>query len=39
MAIDFTLSESQRELQENARAFAEGSLRPIAVLIDRAADG
>ena len=39
MAIDFTLSESQQELQKNAKAFAEGVLRPVAGLIDRAADG
>ena len=39
MAIDFTLSDSQRELQKNARAFAEGVLGPVAARIDRAADG
>ena len=39
MAIDFTLSESQQELQKNAKAFAEGVLRPVADTIDRAADG
>src|SRR5690348_11635518 len=39
VAIDFTLSDSQQELQKNARAFAEGVLRPIAGLIDRADDG
>ena len=39
MAIDFTLSESQQELQKNAKAFAEGVLRPVAGQIDRAADG
>ena len=38
MAIDFTLSDSQQELQKNARAFAEGVLRPVAGLIDRAPD-
>jgi hypothetical protein len=38
VAIDFTLSESQQELQKNARAFAEGVLRPVAGPIDRAAD-
>ena len=39
MAIDFTLSDSQQELQKNAKAFAEGVLRPVAGRIDRAADG
>ena len=39
MAIDFTLSEAQQELQKNARAFAEGVLGPVAGQIDRAADG
>jgi len=39
VAIDFTLSDSQQELQKNAKAFAEGVLRPIAGLIDRADDG
>ena len=39
MAIDFTLSDSQQELQTNAQAFAEGVLRPIVDSIDRAADG
>jgi nitroalkane oxidase len=39
VAIDFTLSDSQQELQKNARAFAEGVLRPVAGQIDRAADG
>ena len=39
MAIDFTLSESQQELQKNAKAFAEGVLGPIVDSIDRAADG
>ena len=39
MAIDFTLSDRQRELQENARVFAEGVLGPVAGRIDRAADG
>jgi nitroalkane oxidase len=39
MAIDFTLSESQRELQKNAQAFAEGVLAPTVESIDRAADG
>jgi alkylation response protein AidB-like acyl-CoA dehydrogenase len=39
VAIDFILSDSQQELQENARAFAESVLRPVAGRIDRAADG
>jgi hypothetical protein len=39
VAIDFTLSDSQQELQKNAKAFAEGVLRPVAGQIDRAADG
>jgi alkylation response protein AidB-like acyl-CoA dehydrogenase len=39
VAIDFTLSEAQRELQANAQAFAEGVLQPIVERIDRAADG
>lgn len=39
MAIDFTLTDSQRELQQNARTFAETVLRPVADRIDRAADG
>ena len=39
MAIDFTLSDSQQELQANARAFAEGVLQPIVESIDRAANG
>ena len=39
VAIDFTLSDGQQELQKNARAFAEGVLRPGAGRIDRAADG
>jgi Acyl-CoA dehydrogenase, N-terminal domain len=39
LAIDFTLSDSQQELQKNARAFAESVLRPVAGQIDRAADG
>jgi nitroalkane oxidase len=39
VAINFTLSDSQKELQKNARAFADGVLRPIAAQIDRAADG
>ena len=39
VAIDFTLSDGQQELQKNARAFAEGVLRPGTGRIDRAADG
>src|ERR1700749_2127738 len=39
VAIDFTLSDSQQELQKNARAFAESVLRPVAGRIDRPADG
>ena len=38
MAIDFTLSDGQRELQANAKAFADGVLGPIVEGIDRAAD-
>ena len=34
MAIDFTLSDSQQELQKNAQGFAEGVLRPVAETID-----
>jgi len=39
VAIDFTPTDSQRELQKNAREFAEGVLRPASARIDRAADG
>lgn len=39
MAIDFTLSDSQHELQKNAQAFAETVLRPAVERIDRASDG
>ncbi|GEL20672.1 acyl-CoA dehydrogenase family protein [Pseudonocardia asaccharolytica] len=39
MAIDFTMSDGQQELQKNAQAFAESVLRPVAERIDRAADG
>jgi alkylation response protein AidB-like acyl-CoA dehydrogenase len=39
MTIDFTLSDSQQELQKNAQGFAEGVLRPVAETIDRAPDG
>ena len=38
MAIDFTLSDSQQELQKNAQAFAEAVLRPSVERIDRAGD-
>jgi len=39
VAIDFTPTDSQRELQKNAREFAEGVLRPASARIDHAADG
>jgi alkylation response protein AidB-like acyl-CoA dehydrogenase len=39
MAIDFTLSQGQQELQENAQQFAETVLGPVAEAIDQAADG
>jgi nitroalkane oxidase len=39
MAIDFVLSDSQRELQKNAREFAEQVLEPIVDKIDRSPDG
>ncbi|MGH8933943.1 MAG: acyl-CoA dehydrogenase family protein [Egibacteraceae bacterium] len=38
MPIDFTLSPEQRELQQNARAFAESVLADAAATIDRIAD-
>ena len=38
MAIDFTLSDGQRELQQNARDFAEAVLLPTVDRIDRASD-
>ena len=38
MAIDFTLSDGQQELQKNAQAFAEAVLRPTVERIDRAGD-
>ncbi len=38
MAIDFTLSPEQLQLQANARAFAEGVLAPIAAQLDAIAD-
>lgn len=38
MAIDFTLSPEQLQLQTNARAFAEGVLAPIAAQLDAIAD-
>jgi nitroalkane oxidase len=39
VAIDFSLSDSQRELQETARELAERVLGPIVEKIDRSADG
>src|SRR5215470_12229636 len=39
VAIDFTLSDGQQELQANAKAFAQGVLGPLVETIDRAADG
>jgi len=39
MAIDFVLSDSQQELQKNARDFAEQVLEPIVDKIDRSSDG
>ncbi len=39
MAIDFVLSDSQQELQKNARDFAEQVLDPIVDKIDRSSDG
>lgn len=38
MAIDFSLSDGQRELQKNARQFAEQVLEPITGQIGQAAD-
>jgi nitroalkane oxidase len=38
MAIDFTLSPEQRQLQDNARAFAESVLAPVAAQLDAIAD-
>lgn len=38
MAIDFTLSEEQRALQGNARAFAEGVLSGVAERLDGISD-
>src|SRR2546425_3392582 len=38
MAIDFTLSPEQLQLQANARAFAEAVLAPIAEQLDAIAD-
>jgi nitroalkane oxidase len=37
VAIDFALSDTQQELQRNAREFAEQVLRPVAGRIDRSA--
>jgi len=39
VAIDFTLSDDQRELQKNAHDFAEAVLLPTVDRIDRASDG
>ena len=38
MPIDFTLTPEQRELQQNARAFAKAVLAPAAEQIDRTTD-
>ena len=38
MPIDFTLTDAQRELQANARAFAEKVLAPISVRVDKISD-
>jgi alkylation response protein AidB-like acyl-CoA dehydrogenase len=38
MAIDFTLSDAQQELQKNAQTFAEAVLRPTVERIDRAGE-
>ncbi len=38
MSIDFTLSPEQRQLQANARAFAEGVLAPVAEQLDAITD-
>jgi alkylation response protein AidB-like acyl-CoA dehydrogenase len=38
MAIDFTLSPEQRQLQAHARAFAEGVLAPVAEQLDAIPD-
>jgi alkylation response protein AidB-like acyl-CoA dehydrogenase len=38
MPIDFTLSPEERELQQNARAFAEGVLADSAAAVDEADD-
>lgn len=38
MAIDFVLSDSQQELQNQVREFAEHVLEPVARRIDRSAD-
>jgi nitroalkane oxidase len=37
VAIDFALTDSQQELQKNAREFADQVLRPVAEKIDRSA--
>lgn len=38
MAIDFTLSPEQRELQANARAFAQAVLSPVPILLEDISD-
>lgn len=38
MAIDFTLSESQRDIQESARLFAKRFLTKVGSEVDRIAD-
>jgi alkylation response protein AidB-like acyl-CoA dehydrogenase len=38
MAIDFTLTEEQRQMQAVARKFAENELRPVAERADKMAD-
>ena len=38
MAIGFTLSDGQQELQKNAQTFAEAVLRPTVERIDRAGE-
>jgi len=39
MAIDFTLSNEQRELQANAREFAETVLAPVVRAADEEPEG
>ena len=38
MAIDFTLNEKQREIQESAREFARDHLAPITDRVDAEPD-